>query len=503
MMESKNAEDLSLVNVDKSFLWSSDHDGKLAEFRKDWIAKRSIIETRDFHALKVAVEDIYEGVGLGRPRVIRCANPWDLILYPTLLTLLAQIGFEMREELFSSNWDRRWKASIARLDAQLDESFVAELIKRSRDGESGLRVDCLYQGEWRGLGRMLLPDHKQSGLFQRIKNVLSADVFRRLGAANFSLMKRQLAGRVASYAAISQLIATMLFACVAPSDVSMLYRYRPVKHDQGDNIAIGQTDLEFTAQLTDALASKFNAFLADSKAYGQFQEDSLAKWFSIIWTAAINAVSWFDRGFDFLPVALFASRSLGLLEPRQERLIDSWATVATAQNLCVFFSKVAFICDPPGTISLNQENRLHNEFGPALAYGDAQSEDEFRLYVWNGVIVPAIVVEAPGRITVEMIEREPNLEIRRVLIERYGMSRYLIDAKAQRIHEDEYGVLYYKEVPEDEPIVMVEVKDATSLPDGSRRAYFLRVPSYVRTAREAVAWTFNLSECEYDPQIET
>lgn len=39
--------------------------------------------------------------------------------------------------------------------------------------------------------------------------------------------------------------------------------------------------------------------------------------------------------------------------------------------------------------------------------------------------------------------------------------------------------------------------DATLEPDGSSKFYFLRVPPTMRTAREAVAWTFGLSECEY------
>ena len=32
--------------------------------------------------------------------------------------------------------------------------------------------------------------------------------------------------------------------------------------------------------------------------------------------------------------------------------------------------------------------------------------------------------------------------------------------------------------------------NSTPEPDGTRRTYFLRVPPQMRTAREAVAWTF-------------
>jgi hypothetical protein len=40
----------------------------------------------------------------------------------------------------------------------------------------------------------------------------------------------------------------------------------------------------------------------------------------------------------------------------------------------------------------------------------------------------------------------------------------------------------------------VQVTNATPEPDGTHRAYWLRVPPGMRTARQAVAWTFDLDE---------
>ena len=39
----------------------------------------------------------------------------------------------------------------------------------------------------------------------------------------------------------------------------------------------------------------------------------------------------------------------------------------------------------------------------------------------------------------------------------------------------------------------VEVVNGTAEADGSRKRYVLRVPSRMRTAREAVAWTYGLN----------
>lgn len=71
------------------------------------------------------------------------------------------------------------------------------------------------------------------------------------------------------------------------------------------------------------------------------------------------------------------------------------------------------------------------------------------------------------------------------------------------IQQDEFGTLYRKVIMDDEPIVVVEVENSTPEPDGTFKRYFLRVDPQVRTAREAVAWTFNLAEDDYKPAIQT
>jgi hypothetical protein len=71
------------------------------------------------------------------------------------------------------------------------------------------------------------------------------------------------------------------------------------------------------------------------------------------------------------------------------------------------------------------------------------------------------------------------------------------------VHRDETGILWHVDLPGDEPLVMVEVVNATPEPDGTRRTYFLRVPPSTRTARAGVAWTFGLTEEEYRPLRQT
>lgn len=147
---------------------------------------------------------------------------------------------------------------------------------------------------------------------------------------------------------------------------------------------------------------------------------------------------------------------------------------------------------PPG-----RPPRLHRVDGPAL------ESDVENLYFWHGVRVPAFVLTRPERITVEHIRSEENAEVRRIMIERYGPSRFILDSKAEVLHQDEFGTLYRAPLENDEPLVMVRVVNSTPEPDGSRREYFLRVPPLIMRAREAVAWTFGLRETEYSPEAQT
>jgi hypothetical protein len=101
------------------------------------------------------------------------------------------------------------------------------------------------------------------------------------------------------------------------------------------------------------------------------------------------------------------------------------------------------------------------------------------------------------------IESEPNIEVRRLMIDLYGVGRYLAETKARLVHTDECGELYKRLQLDDEDLVVVKVINSTAEPDGTFKEYFLRVPPQMKTAREAVAWSFGLSEAEYKPDIET
>jgi hypothetical protein len=161
------------------------------------------------------------------------------------------------------------------------------------------------------------------------------------------------------------------------------------------------------------------------------------------------------------------------------------------------FADVAVLTDRPTFLSRDNVGRLHSE-GAALAYADG-----YQLWAWRGMpIPPSLAAELPT-LTCDRIRAEPNAELRRVLLEHYGYDRYLRESGARQLHTDDTGVLWHLDLPNDEPLVMVQVVNSTPEPDGTSRIYWLRVPPQTRTAREGVAWTFGLTADEYQPRVQT
>ena len=178
--------------------------------------------------------------------------------------------------------------------------------------------------------------------------------------------------------------------------------------------------------------------------------------------------------------------------------ISLWNKIWQSAQAVVALDAVVFVCRQPILHSVDERWRIHNESEAAMKYADG-----FAVYAWHGVLVDEDVITAPEQITVEKIETMRNIEVRRVLIERYGLTRYLQDSGAKVIHEDDFGTLYRKQIAGDEDLVMVKVVNSTAEPDGTFRDYFLRVPPSISRAKEAVAWTFGLAEEDYSPDFES
>jgi len=160
--------------------------------------------------------------------------------------------------------------------------------------------------------------------------------------------------------------------------------------------------------------------------------------------------------------------------------------------------EICWVSERHCLLNRDDKGRLHSLNQPSVLYPDGWS-----IYAVHGVRVPEYIIMNPNQITIKKIEEENNLEIKRIMIERFGQERYLMESNAKMIHKDKFGELYYKEIKNDEPLVMVKVINSTPEPDGSRNNYFIRVDPKIKTAHAAVAWTFSMKKKDYKPLVET
>lgn len=113
------------------------------------------------------------------------------------------------------------------------------------------------------------------------------------------------------------------------------------------------------------------------------------------------------------------------LEPTMEAATQAFQDIAESccwlwadQNFCV-------ICDRPEELHSDGVT-LDNRHGPAIKFRDGMS-----IYVIGDVTVDEQIVMAPETQTIEQIDNEQNVEVKRIRTEQYGWDRYLQETGAK------------------------------------------------------------------------
>ncbi len=140
--------------------------------------------------------------------------------------------------------------------------------------------------------------------------------------------------------------------------------------------------------------------------------------------------------------------------------------------------------------------RPHNLSGPAFRDTDGKVK-----YYIKGVEVPEYAVMRPEEITIDKILYEINQEVKSVLLERFGIEKFvsLSNAKVIDSLKDKHGENQLLEIDlgRGEKGFFAKVTCPTT-----SKEYLLRVP-HSSTLKGAIAWTFGMSADEYEPVIET
>lgn len=153
-----------------------------------------------------------------------------------------------------------------------------------------------------------------------------------------------------------------------------------------------------------------------------------------------------------------------------------------------------------GKLSFQCSYQFGLRHGKYINYAESGKIIEQKIYVRGIVLAPRVKkMLDSGTLTGQMIMRFTNVGIRRLLLEEFGYERFLKEMPHEildRSGEQELVKIDWNK--REEPIHLVKVRCSTT-----GVFYTLRVPPAMKTVKEAVAWTFGMSEGEYAPEKES
>lgn len=176
------------------------------------------------------------------------------------------------------------------------------------------------------------------------------------------------------------------------------------------------------------------------------------------------------------------------------------------------YEYVCFASERPSVIKTDVQGRTHCVDGPAIAFpnGDA-------LYYVNGVEVPEEWITERDTLDPRLALTHPNLEQRACVARIVGWNRVLTSLSLRVIDDSrdakdmasllayvrsggyDFGRLVECDLPDEGTARFLSVFCPAHVEtDGGER--FVRVPPTMRTAREANAWTYGLTEAELMPE---
>ncbi|MBX9668386.1 MAG: hypothetical protein K2X93_12245 [Candidatus Obscuribacterales bacterium] len=513
---------------------SEEHKELLAVFNHGWTRHQKMPDQVEHHAIATDIKELYARNGLAAPSVIVCDSIFQLTVYPVIISLILEEADRdyvipvLRRNLQTGPWNRLWH----NLDQQFGDSQVTALkIQSDKMRQQHTRTELnrvihkIYENEGgtidtHNYAPRLTPIGLQiNSNFQASVKSLTNSLEKDVGGWVSNQAMERAKERLNLINTMTRRVETQLDLQLIPQILARtINTFKGVLEAGGERF---QINLDKARSEIQKGRSEILSLINQSES----NEDMMVAppiRPTLVWNwprmgayrdPAIRLISSSlqlelfkkSRLMDAFPVHFFLKdiAQNAYSEPNLESL-NIWGRVLETAYALLFYEGLAFVCEYPVHSKLDPEHRFHDENGPALKFSD-----DFQAHFWHGRRVAKELIEEPESITVDMIEAEKNVETRTILIERYGLERFLKESGARKIHEDDCGVLYRKSFNSNgstdgnEPLVVVMVNNSTPEPDGSLKQYFLRVPPNVGTAREAVAWTFRLNEDNYGPIVES
>ncbi len=162
------------------------------------------------------------------------------------------------------------------------------------------------------------------------------------------------------------------------------------------------------------------------------------------------------------------------------------------------FFGLGIVSGPPEFVKRDEQGRLHCTDGMAIRYPDG-----WGIYAWHGRRISKNLSTGSMEITLKDIRTERDMGLKMLLIERFGINRYIKENQFEISQKDDFGKLYKWDYNYNSPMGMLVVENKTIDQSGKYSKHILWVPPGISTAKEGVAWTFNMESDEYSPSLET
>lgn len=456
------------------------HREQLRQYRHKW--EQIVLSTKpaERELTERGIALAYDQVGLGKPKIVWCGSPLSLALTVTFLKGVSKGSLVKRMSGISTFWQR------------LKKMCVQTVLDDVRNAVASMEINSLLN------------------YFELVDSGVKSRSIRELDWSLGTSVYEQI------FLKPTQRVETRLFHCDSRSIAS------PAFHEILSYLGYSfqswqETMIPIPPLLEDALDVIDSGFMWDVSRQSANRLilslnqtiDEACKWTLQCASETLKSSPLHGVRIGRYSILDFSKQVFALNEETKE--LDGVQLIMQNADWCVPFENCCFACERPtalclapitqwiGGSKIESVKRLHNESGPAVSYPDGWS-----MFSWYGVEVPEYFITAPHTITIAQIENERNVEVRRLMMQRFGQARFISESGAQEIHRDDFGVLYRKKFTgDDEPLVMVKVTNKTAELDGTYKEYFLRVPPDISTAKAAVAWTFNMDADEYAPILET
>ncbi len=163
---------------------------------------------------------------------------------------------------------------------------------------------------------------------------------------------------------------------------------------------------------------------------------------------------------------------------------DAWETLSLHSGPRWVSEEFCIISDRPTHLTVDERNRPHNETGPFCRWSDGSE-----LYSWHGTRVPSKWILNKSDMDPTLALTHPQIEERRAAAEIIGWKKVLASVQSKVVDKDpdpEIGTLLQVDLPDSPDSRFLQVRCGTG------RDFVLPVPSEMRTALEANAWTYGL-----------